>query len=461
MFTLMFFDDWYLSRRENLLRHIGQPELVPESTFVDPYADVAWGYPSVFRDRQTGRWRCAYQGMPDANTFIPLLAESEDGIMWQLADLTEKLPIAHRQAPHQLFGRENFVEWSPCYVDPRAEGTDAWLKGLAIRHSDNPSGIEAVLFTSPDGINWNYAEASVWHRTVGDPITTAFWNPYRESYVFSGRPTHNDRRIAVFETKDWEHFSSPELALQADALDTPCAEIYGMPVFQYHQLFIGFLWIYHVSPVVNAEFKYLHGKVDCQLAYSYNGWHFQRALREPFIPNAKPGDYGAGCIYPSSMITNGTEPIRIYSSASKGEHASIKRGAQGNQSAILLHQLRYNGFVFLEPQGGVGELTTRPLHWQAGELSVNVCVPHGEARVQVTDLYGQAIEGYEFDRCIPFAGDNLAWQPHWQAGRTLTQLSDRVVRLEVRLTNGRLYSMSGEFEVKMRYEAIQLERRGR
>ena len=239
MFTLMFFDDWYLSRRENLSRHIGQPELVPESAFADPYADVAWGYPSVFRDVQTGRWRCVYQGMPDANTFIPLLAEFADGITWQPADLTEKLTVAHRLAPHQLFGRENFVEWSPCYVDPRAQETDAWLKGLAIRHADNPSGIEAALFTSPDGVHWSYAEESVWHRTVGDPITTAFWNPYRESYVFSGRPTHNDRRIAVFETKDWEHFSSPELALQADALDTSCAEIYGMPVFQYHQLFIG------------------------------------------------------------------------------------------------------------------------------------------------------------------------------------------------------------------------------
>lgn len=459
MFTIMFFDDWYLSRRENLLRQIGQPELVPESTFADPYADVAWGYPSVFRDRQTGRWHCVYQGMPDAETFIPLLAESEDGITWKPADLTEQLPIADRQAPHQLFGRENFVEWSPCYVDHRAQGTDAWLKGLAIRHADNASGIEAALFTSPDGVYWNHAEASVWHRTVGDPVTTAFWNPYRESYVFSGRPTHNDRRIAVFETKDWEHFSSPELALQADALDTPCAEIYGMPVFQYHQLFIGLLWIYHVTPVVNAEFKYLHGKVDCQLAYSYNGWHFQRALREPFIPNAKPGDYGAGCIYPSSVITNGMEPIRVYSSASKGEHASIKRGAQGNQSALLLHQLRYDGFVFLEPAGGAGELTTRPLHWQAGELRVNVCTPHGEARVQVTDLYGQVVAGYEFDHCIPFMGDDLAWQPYWQDGRTLTQLSDRVIRLEVRLTNGRLYSMCGEFEVKMRYEAVQLERR--
>jgi hypothetical protein len=80
--------------------------------------------------------------------------------------------------------------------------------------------------------------------------------------------------------------------------------------------------------------------------------------------------------------------------------------------------------------------------------------------VQVTDLHGQVVEGYEFDRCVPFKGDDLAWQPRWEDARELTHLSDRIVRLEVRLTNGRLYSMQGEFEVKMRYEAVQLEKRG-
>jgi hypothetical protein len=160
------------------------------------------------------------------------------------------------------------------------------------------------------------------------------------------------------------------------------------------------------------------------------------------------------------VVINGTEPIRIYSSASKGEHASIKQGAEGNQSALLLHQLRCDGFVFLEPDGGQGELTTRPLHWHSGEASLNVKVPNGEIRLQIIDLHGRVIEGYEFDRCIPFTGDDVAWQPCWQNRRELAQLSDRIIRLEVRLVNGRLYAIRGEFEVKMRYEAVQLEERG-
>ena len=52
-----------------------------------------------------------------------------------------------------------------------------------------------------------------------------FWNHVRQSYTFTSRPDWTDRRIAVFETKDWKEFTAPELALQADALDLPPADL--------------------------------------------------------------------------------------------------------------------------------------------------------------------------------------------------------------------------------------------
>ena len=56
MTTLLFFDDWNLERRENLSRHVGRPELVPEGTFEDPDHWVSSGYPTVFR-HESGTWR--------------------------------------------------------------------------------------------------------------------------------------------------------------------------------------------------------------------------------------------------------------------------------------------------------------------------------------------------------------------------------------------------------------------
>lgn len=453
MFTLLFFDDWYLSVRQNLARRVGQPKQNHEGTFEDPHADVSWGYPSVFQDPATGHWRCLYQGEPQFGLHLPLMIESEDGVHWQVPDLSQTIDLSPRHTPHQLFGREHFQEWSPSFVDPNAKGTDQWIKGLVVERSAGPISDSARLLTSGDGIHWNTQDGIRWHPYVGDPIATAFWNPYRQSYVLTARPTLNDRRVAVLETRDWKQFTAPELALQPDALDTPCAEAYGMPVFQYEHMFIGLLWVYHTTPVVDAKHKYVTGKIDCYLSYSYNGWHFQRTVRDPFIPNADPDQHGAGCIYTSSMIVNNPSAIRLYSSSSKGEHAVARGGKDAHQSALLLHELRPDGFVYLEPEGGRGELLTRLLLWEGGEAKINVNAPYGEARVQIMDSEGEIIEGYEFENCQPFTGDDLAWQPTWQNGRTLSALANQIIRIGVRLTNGRLYALRGEFEIRMLGEA--------
>jgi hypothetical protein len=455
MFTLLFFDDWYLHRRDNLERHVGRPRLVPEGTLEDPYVDPAWGYPTVVQVPAGGRWRCLYQGQAGDGRFVPVVAESSDGVHWEIPDLSDRVPLPDRVCPHQLLGLERFGEWSGPYVDSQAAGTEAWLKGLVVRRARGGYGLEAGLVQSPDGLHWRSVDdagAAPWHPLGADPIAAAFWNPYRESHVLTLRPALNDRRIGVCETRDWRTFSAIELALQADALDTPCAEVYGMPVVPYEHLFVGLLWLYHTDPAVTADNKYFLGKIDCQLAYSHNGWHFQRALREPFLATAEPERHGSGCIYPYSIVPVGEE-LRIYSSAARGEHGQIRLNPASRQGAILLHTLRRDGFVYLEPPGGAGSLVTRLLLWEGGEPELNVRVPHGEARVRVLDAKGQPLDGYGYDDCIPFRGDSTAWAPEWRDGRRLAALRDRILRLEVRLTNGRLYAIRGRCAVQMAHEA--------
>lgn len=447
MFSLFFFDDWYLAQRQNLVRHVGEPALVPEGTLEDPYVDPAWGYPSVIFDPDSQMWRCLYQGQAKDGRFVPVVAESHDGIHWELPDLSDRVPIPDRVCQHQLFGLDQFREWSGPYVDPTAVGTDSWLKGLVASRTSDPGRLGAALVTSPDGIHWQYADDGTWHSHGADPVAHTHWNSYRQTHVISSRPMTNDRRIALHETQDWKAFTEAELILQADALDTPCTEIYGMPVIPYEHMFIGLLWLYHTPPVVEAEQKYLRGKIDCQLSYSHNGWHFQRTVREPFLANSAPGHHGSGCIYPYSIVPDG-DSLRIYSSASKGEHAQIRSQPESKQGAILLHSLRRDGFVFLEPEGGFGELVTRLLLLEAGGLEINVSAPTGEVRVQVSDAHGNPIEGYAYDDCLSFSGDATAWTPKWRDGRTLDALQDRVVRIHLTLANGRLYAIRGDFQVQ-------------
>lgn len=58
--TILFFDDQRLNLRDRVTRHVGRPERAPDSIYRDPHAHVGWGYPGVFRDEASGKWRMTY-----------------------------------------------------------------------------------------------------------------------------------------------------------------------------------------------------------------------------------------------------------------------------------------------------------------------------------------------------------------------------------------------------------------
>ena len=99
-FTLLFWDDNYLSRWNNLRRGIGQPQLVPEATLEEPGFWLGSGYPTAFK-HESGVWRILYNGksvvpeeQPDS---YALVAESDDGIHWEKPDLTDRVPLPDRR----------------------------------------------------------------------------------------------------------------------------------------------------------------------------------------------------------------------------------------------------------------------------------------------------------------------------------------------------------------------------
>jgi len=435
MTTILFFDDQLLNRCDNVARKVGRPRLIPESVYRDLSVNTHWGYPSVFRDESNDKWRMIYQGKDGRRHNISLLAESDDGIRWSLRDTTKDIDLPDRKYPHQLLPLDHYGGMH-CYIDPFANRAER-IKGLMSQ------GSSANLWVSPDGIHWKLREGVQWHKRSPDPLTAAFWNAVRGTYVLTTRPDSGDRRISLAETMDWQSFTEPELALQADALDSPLTELYGMPVFPYEGYYVGLLWLYHVAPQVegHSPHKYYDGHVDCQLAYSLNGWHFQRTLRDSFIPNGDPGEPDAGCVYPSSMIKREDGSLLIYASACTHEHGYIPPGS----GSLLAYQLRRDGFVYLESSGGVGTIGTRALYWRGGEAALNIQSQGGEARVQVTDPTGASLEGYSFGDCEPFSGDDTAWQPVWKDDKTLQALSSTAIRLEVELKSARLFAMRGNF----------------
>ena len=452
MKTLLFFDDLGLTRRENMVRHIGRPRLVSESVFCDPYVNTTWGYPGVYVDEARGRWRLIYQGKLSEAVSCAVVAESEDGLHWMPRDTTAALTLADRVVPHQLLPMEGFGEWSNCFLDPLAPPAER-IKGLVV-YRTGPHAHGSRLLTSPDGLRWRIKQGVEWQSEGPDPLTSVFWNEIRGSYVLTTRPLWTDRRIALSETRDWVHFSKPELALEADALDAPLTEPYGMPVIPYEGYFVGLLWLYHCPPGVDVEarpgpvkpHKFLDGHVDCQLAYSLNGWHFQRCLRDAFIPN----------VYPCTAVRREDGSLWIYASASIHEHGRLSKGS----GSIVTYLLRRDGFVYLESGGGVGIVGTRALYWKGGEVELNVQSPGGTARAQVTDPAGAPLAGYEFAQCEPFSGDSTAWVPRWKGGKLLAAHRGRAIRIEVELNNARLYALRGDMVRLVAAEVALLHEEG-
>ena len=234
--------------------------------------------------------------------------------------------------------------------------------------------------------------------------------------------------MAIFETKEWSQFTRPEPLLAAAPLDAPLTEIYGMPVFSYDRYFVALIQLYHVIPQ-GGGWRFHDGHVDCQLAYSRDGWCFQRSLREPFLANGTPDQPHAGCLYPTSLITLPDGSLRIYAGCCRLEHGHHALGI----GSIAAFSLRKDGFTYLESLNGIGTVGTRPLLWQGGVLEANVQSQNGYAKVQMGGGDGLALEGMSFAESVPFTGDAVRWKPSWTSGATTETLAGQPLRFEVKL----------------------------
>ena len=304
--------------------------------------------------------------------------------------------------------------------------------------------MKGLVGFSPDGVHWTLDESCLWHGGNPDTANWLFRRKRAGKWAITTRPIFGDRRIAIVESDDLKTWTPPRVILTPDALDPPCAQLYGMPTFQYEDLFVGFLWLMTTDPYETRVSK-MWGRCDSRLAYSYDGLAWQRLTYEPFMACGEFTDFGGGSIYPSTFVVTPENHILIYSRASIVEHlraSEIPPDVKPHEM-IHIHELRRDGFVCLRSAGGYGELMTKPLRPDGPELSLNVLSPCGEVRVEVTDVEGKPIEGYGMAECAPFRGDDVFWKPRWKQRADLAQAMARgqTIRLRIKLFHAELYAI--------------------
>ncbi|MFI4910938.1 MAG: hypothetical protein ACIAQZ_04655 [Sedimentisphaeraceae bacterium JB056] len=455
-----FFDDWQLISYSNLVRKQGSPRYRPEATLVDGLTEGTWNFPLVTYLAEQQKYIGLYGGaasLPIFNsmqipegvdknlkprTQVLCYAESKDGINWDKPDLTSRANFGGETfVKNQVFGLEQGYDGGPATYDPYDPDPQRRFKYL-INFKDNAynaHGIRAMV-TSGNGIDWKI-EKYFKDQHGTDTPTSIFYNPLKECYSFNIRYWSGDRRIFFMNTKDFENFGDAELIMHPDSMDEPLVGFYGMPVAYYEGLFVGLLWKIYCDPATQTL---ANGKVNCELVYSYDGSHFNRAFRQPFIDTNELGDHGGGCVYTGSMVVTPENTIRFYSGGSKAEHF---QNQELEDAALMMHEMRLDGFMYMATPSGRGRLRTRPLRIHGDSLKINARSPWGYVKVRVLDENAKVIEGYDFDDCIPLVGDELFWEPKWKNGKTIAGVKSHLRRsLEIEINTGEIFGIRGDFE---------------
>ena len=456
MQKILFLDDWCLETTHNVVRRLGRPKPVPEGTWSDPY-DLGNAYPSVFHDEIRGKWRVIYSGAPDPDDFICNAlfgAIGDDGVHWEIDPVGKDHTSWSGSFPHCLMEARKNAESGHVYQDPRDSRHPYKILYLDWDWRSGAATMRNPVVVSADGYHWHELPEARWGDWSSDTCHTVFFNKLTGRHQVMCRakdikPPFSQRLVASIETEDWVHFTEPEVIVRPDSCDPPLSQPYGMPMFPYGDYFIGFLWLMVGDP--NETTTKGAGPVSNHLVYSINGRNINRTFRDQFVAPAEPGDFGGYGYYPCSLVQLPDE-LRIYSVGSRADHSGKGPIPAGQRrTAMTLHTLRPDGFMYLESRSGAASLLTKGFELTDGSLALNVEAPIGEVRAQVyvqTDrdpgeppAVQEVAEGFSAAECRPFTGDSLRWSPMWSSGRTLDELIGRTVRVEILFERGRVYSL--------------------
>ena len=442
MRAIFFLDDWMLDRRQDV-------DLVfPAPQPCALHGANALGLATIIYDPDCKRFRAWSKSTSDT---VAQLYESDDGVSWR--------PTKHKR---QLYLRQQFYEQTWFY--------DHWTKNPKHRHKmitwpyeKDTYGGPGLIETSPDGITWTLQRNWAWSPPDGNGSDTSnnlFYNPFLKEYAVVCRKYHIDRRISMVTSCDLKHWSRPVLLLQPDHADPPLTQFYGMGVFLYRdEIFLGFPQFYRVPndecSIENNVFCKMSGRVHSELAYSYDAHAWNRTTRRPVIPRGEPGEYGGGSIYTRALIQRPADGrLLIYSRGTLTLHDGGRRDEKrqllplpakyrSGKNGLLLHTWRADGFACLESFSNTAMIRTRCLVPHSPELTLNLQIPFGEARVQVVNEKNVPVPGFTFADCLPLTGDDIRMPVRWREHQDLKAVQNgQRLCLEIRFSSGRLYAIN-------------------
>lgn len=453
------FTDEFLVEQTTLTRTFHQPvpyagnpilepdqpwEIGPIGPMAFPFSDGVWFDPA---DRLFKMWYMASRraapprGRPE-DGMVTCYATSEDGLHWRKPAL-DVVPGTNivLEAP-----RDCAVVW----LDHREP--DPARRFKLLRSHEGPDKTWGMsLHASPDGIHWGSVIASSHgHGWVGDR-NSAFFNPFRNVWVFSIR--NSGRHPELGRIRYYSEHADLVAGLAAwkkipwtgaDRLDPhhpkfPAVEpqLYTLDAVAYESVLLGQFSIWQGPENRDAARLKIQKRNEILAGFSRDGFHWDRPDRRPFLSvNETEGAWNWGNIQSvgGGCLVVGDQLYFYYSGRRRNDptwDSSCRTGVA---------MLRRDGFASMDAGEEAGTLTTRPLRFTGRHLFVNADTRAGELRVEVLDRSGKTIGPFSAANCVPLRLDATKQVVRWIGAADLGALAGEPVRLRFRLTRGSLFS---------------------
>ncbi|MFC4304059.1 hypothetical protein [Cohnella boryungensis] len=445
-----------------------QPVFVPETPLEMDGGNIPCACPfndGIFYDDEDGKFKMWYQaGWFDGVAY----AESNDGIHWTRLTEIDATRANDRVIPEEQGAlRDGAAVW----IDYHAAEPDERYKMMVFfrkfgeepvtyltmpKHfHDVPGSVppkEMIkLYKSANGIDW--AEAG--ETGMAGDNSTFFYNPFTRKWVFSLRTfSALDSRVRTrgyYETEDFFHgtqWKAEDIRYWArtDIYDRPDPELgyytqlYNLDATPYESLMLGVYTVFLGPPNTVCERTGSLKITDLKLAFSRDGFHWERPTYEPFIASSKvAGRWDNGYAHsPNGVCLVVGDELYMYVSMFSGVSPNLGVHEYAGGS-LGLAKLRRDGFSSLTDDGQGGSVTTKKLIFSGDRLFVNADAAQGKFYAEVLDEAGEVIPGFSKDQCEPIGVDSTCVQIRWIGGN-LEAVANRTIKLRFYLEKASLYA---------------------
>jgi hypothetical protein len=510
--TILFVDDEDILYRPGTIRrvvefkrHSPDPVIAPDKPW-----EAMLGWTSVYRDPKTGKHQLWYQAYQERRVEDKVMknvvcyAESMDGITWTKPNLglfpfyeikdTNIVLIGVRGGYGERYC--NSVVFDERDPDPMKRYKMAYYDWAPKEGADGGSGTHVAF--SPDGIHWTkhaggivskcsfgskgmelpfadedgYVEApqknGTLRRAWRSPLCMSdaldvFYDPRHEAFVAYGKmwTPWPDGTLAWkhamgrMESKDFIHWSKPELITTVNDRDAPQLEFHTSPVFTYNGMYFS----------LNQILDRSAGSMDAEFMCSRDGFRWDRSLQGSFaIPRGAPGRFDAG-----SVITNGTpvileKEVRYYYGGYRGTAIGgvglneQKLGGKDYHSGVGLVTTPRDRFaaITINPDSPVkaqkkdkpklvntiGNVTLKALDLTGVKsIALNADASKGSVRLEILNEDGYRLRGFTKDGAVALKADDISLEAAWKE-KKISDLPPGKYMLRVHLEKADLFAIT-------------------